>query len=297
MANVLGVDHKVIAAVTLGVTSGVAILSTLQLWRVTRKKKKESVYESQRALHEYLLFHYGGPGEVLRFDFGPKNSLDFPKRCADMCMKYFELKVCDVNHLPGGYCGYGVMLPSWVPGSHVGGVWIPSMVCTPDLWNPHPLHSCIRLWGFAISGLFRLSVHDRILALLKTVSPGTQIWFEYLTMGPGGGYSLYDGWYICAAVLTPFFWPSGYQTLSFWGVFFSSTNTKTIFWVQILTKFDLFGPKIPFSPRSFWVQFSVAHGTPPAIFGPSTPPPPPPPPGQWGTDIKWYPSPKSMIYG
>ena len=34
------------------------------------------------------------------------------------------------------------------------------------------------------------------------------------------------------------------------------------------------GPKIPFFPRSFWVQFSVARGTPPAIFGPSTPPPP-----------------------
>ena len=37
----------------------------------------------------------------------------------------------------------------------------------------------------------------------------------------------------------------------------------------VMTKFNLFGPKIPFSPQSFWVQFSVAHGTPPAIFGPS----------------------------
>ena len=86
-----------------------------------------------------------------------------------------------------------------------------------------------------------------------------------------GGYSLYDGWYICAAVLTPFFDPLGTKFYLFVFFFFSSTNTK-IFWVQILTKFDLFGPKIPFSPRSFGVQFSVAHGTPPAIFGPSTPP-------------------------
>ena len=84
---------------------------------------------------------------------------------------------------------------------------------------------------------------------------------------PGGGGVLPIWWVIhmCRGF--------GYQTLSFWGIFFSSTNTKTIFWVQILTKFDLFGPKIPFSPRSSWVQFSVAHGTPPAIFGPSTPPP------------------------
>ena len=90
--------------------------------------------------------------------------------------------------------------------------------------------------------------------------------------------------YMMGDTYVPRFWPP-FLTLwvpnsIFLGCFLSSTNTKTIFWVQILTKFDLFGPKIPFCPRSFWVQFSVAHGTPPAIFGPSTtPPPPPPPPG------------------
>ena len=84
---------------------------------------------------------------------------------------------------------------------------------------------------------------------------------------PGGGTP-----YMMGDTYVPLFWPP-FLTLwvpnsIFLGCFFSSTNTKTIFWVQILTKFDLFGPKIPFSPRSFWVQFSVAHGTPPAIFGP-----------------------------
>ena len=88
---------------------------------------------------------------------------------------------------------------------------------------------------------------------------------------PGGGTP-----YVMGDTYVPRFWPSfftlaGSSTI-FWGCFFSSTNTKTIFWVQILAKFDLFGPKIPFFPRSFWVQFSVARGTPPAIFGPSTPP-------------------------
>ena len=88
---------------------------------------------------------------------------------------------------------------------------------------------------------------------------------------PGGGTpSMMGDTYV------PRFWPP-FLTLwvpnsIFLGCFFSSTNTKTIFWVQFLTKSDLFGPKIKFSPRSFWVQFSVAHGTPPAIFGPSTPP-------------------------
>ena len=98
----------------------------------------------------------------------------------------------------------------------------------------------------------------------------------FFTYTPGGGTP-----YMMGDTYVPRFWPP-FLTLwvpnsIFLGCFFSSTNTKTIFWVQILTKLDLFGPKIPFSPRSFWVQFSVAHGTPPAIFGPSTPPPPPPP--------------------
>ena len=92
------------------------------------------------------------------------------------------------------------------------------------------------------------------------------------TRGGGGGTP-----YVMGDTYVPRFWPpfftlAGSSTI-FLGCFFSSTNTKTIFWVQILAKFDLFGPKIPFFPRSFWVQFSVARGTPPAIFGPSTPPP------------------------
>ena len=98
--------------------------------------------------------------------------------------------------------------------------------------------------------------------------------------GGGGGGGGGGTPFVMGDTYVPRFWPpfltlAGSSTI-FLGCFFSSTNTKTIFWVQILEKFDLFGPKIPFFPRSFWVQFSVARGTPPAIFGPSTPPPPPP---------------------
>ena len=96
-------------------------------------------------------------------------------------------------------------------------------------------------------------------------------WTTIWVPSPGGGTP-----YVMGDTYVPRFWPpfltlAGSSTI-FLGCFFSSTNTKTIFWVQILAKFDLFGPKIPFFPRSFWVQFSVARGTPPAIFGPSTPP-------------------------
>ena len=96
-----------------------------------------------------------------------------------------------------------------------------------------------------------------------------------------GGYSLCDGWYICAAVLTPFF-HFGRIEHDLFGVFFSSTNSKAIFWGTKTTNFyknRSFWPQIQFFPRSFWVQFSAASGTPPSVFRPSTPPPPPPPPG------------------
>ena len=88
------------------------------------------------------------------------------------------------------------------------------------------------------------------------------------------GYSLCDGWYICAAVLTPFF-HFGRIEHDLFGVFFSSTNSKAIFWGTKTTNFykiRSFWPQIQFFPRSFWVQFSAASGTPPSVFRPSTPP-------------------------
>ena len=90
----------------------------------------------------------------------------------------------------------------------------------------------------------------------------------------GGGYSLCDGWYICAAVLTPFF-HFGRIEHDLFGVFFSSTNSRAIFWGTKTTNFyknRSLWPQIQFFPRSFWVQFSAASGTPPSVFRPSTPP-------------------------
>ena len=89
-----------------------------------------------------------------------------------------------------------------------------------------------------------------------------------------GGYSLYVGWYGCAAILTLFltFW--GLNSI-FLGYFFSSTNTKTIFWgIKTTNSYRIrsFRPQISSFPRSSWVQVSAASGTPSSVFGPSTPP-------------------------
>lgn len=47
-------------------------------------------YETDRAVSEYLFFHYGDPTKLLPWDFGPKNGLDYAVRCVT------ELLVCDL---------------------------------------------------------------------------------------------------------------------------------------------------------------------------------------------------------
>jgi putative 4-mercaptohistidine N1-methyltranferase len=47
-----------------------------------------SVYESTRAVHEYLLFHYGAPDVLMPYSFGPHAALSFPQRTAQICARY-----------------------------------------------------------------------------------------------------------------------------------------------------------------------------------------------------------------
>ena len=85
--------------------------------------------------------------------------------------------------------------------------------------------------------------------------------------------------YVMGDTYVPRFWPpfftlAGSSTI-FLGHFFSSTNTKTIFWgIKTSNSYRIrsFRSQISFFPRSFWVQVSAASGTPPSVFGPSTPP-------------------------
>ena len=46
----------------------------------------DDFYETNKALSEYLLFHYGKPDEVLPWGFGPSNSLNYPVRCITECI-------------------------------------------------------------------------------------------------------------------------------------------------------------------------------------------------------------------
>lgn len=51
-----------------------------------------NIYETDRLLAEYLLFHYAEPAEVLPYAFGPREALGYPVRCVTECL--------DVSQLP-----------------------------------------------------------------------------------------------------------------------------------------------------------------------------------------------------
>ncbi|XP_076441679.1 uncharacterized protein LOC143280845 [Babylonia areolata] len=90
MATVFGIDHRYFAVGTIAASVGVAVFATYRLSRRSAASPSE-YYETQKLVNEYLLFHYGKPKEVLSFeDFGPTDSLDFPKRCAELCLKYYK---------------------------------------------------------------------------------------------------------------------------------------------------------------------------------------------------------------
>ncbi|MBE7503939.1 MAG: putative 4-mercaptohistidine N1-methyltransferase [Verrucomicrobiales bacterium] len=49
-------------------------------------------YETEQAVAEYLLFHYGTREQTLPWAFGPADALDYPRRCISECL--------DLEHLP-----------------------------------------------------------------------------------------------------------------------------------------------------------------------------------------------------
>ena len=45
-----------------------------------------NIYETDKLLAEYLLFHYGTPEETLPYGFGPREALGYPQRCVLECL-------------------------------------------------------------------------------------------------------------------------------------------------------------------------------------------------------------------
>ncbi len=45
-----------------------------------------NIYESDKLLAEYLLFHYGSADEILPYEFGQRSALEYPARCVSECV-------------------------------------------------------------------------------------------------------------------------------------------------------------------------------------------------------------------
>ena len=72
------------------VCSGIAGLigGGLLLWRWWEKRTSYNHYEQEECVDQYMAFHYTSPSDYIAFSFGPKDALDFPARCVELCKKH-----------------------------------------------------------------------------------------------------------------------------------------------------------------------------------------------------------------
>lgn len=64
----------------------------LKLCRKKFRKKSaitpSNAYETDQLVNQYMAFHYATEEKYLKYDLGPKDNLDFPLRCAKLCMEH-----------------------------------------------------------------------------------------------------------------------------------------------------------------------------------------------------------------
>ena len=118
-----------------------------------------------------------------------------------------------------------------------------------DIWPPRPnsiTWSCPK----PCASLYATTGSTKSIVILP--NPSKVWWEDHPWRGdpPRGGYSLCDGWYICAAVLTPFF-HFGRIEHDLFGVFFLIHQHKN----------ELLGTNLR-KIRSFWPQNTIF----PSIF-------------------------------
>lgn len=74
-------------------TLGAGVTAVLWAWR--KSGKVDNSYETERLVNQYMAFHYSPADEYFAFDLGPKEHVDFPRRCAELCVKHKKVRgVC-----------------------------------------------------------------------------------------------------------------------------------------------------------------------------------------------------------
>jgi len=51
-----------------------------------------NVYETDKLVNQYMAFHYAEEEKYFKYDFGPKDHLEFPSRCAKLCMEHMTVR-------------------------------------------------------------------------------------------------------------------------------------------------------------------------------------------------------------
>ena len=81
-----------IVSILLGVTAGAAVCSLYWLLRRDRARKT-NVYETSSQLNQYLWLHFATKEDMDFPEFLPENGLEFPLRCAQVCVDFCSNKV------------------------------------------------------------------------------------------------------------------------------------------------------------------------------------------------------------
>lgn len=51
-----------------------------------------NVYETDKVVNQYMAFHYATEDKYFKYDFGPKDHLEFPSRCAKLCIEHMTVR-------------------------------------------------------------------------------------------------------------------------------------------------------------------------------------------------------------
>ena len=62
-----------------------------ELSDVTPAREPSRYYETDRIVNQYMAFHYAEEKKYFKYDFGPKDHLSFPLRCARLCIEHMTV--------------------------------------------------------------------------------------------------------------------------------------------------------------------------------------------------------------
>ena len=63
------------------------------------QRSSTNPYEEKKMVDEYMAFHYCPADEYLQYKFGPTDACDFPKRCAELCLKHKPVSLSIVHQI------------------------------------------------------------------------------------------------------------------------------------------------------------------------------------------------------